>query len=95
MDDAVDAALFVLENYSGKEPVNIGVGCDLTIREIADVAMQVVGFTGKIVYDSTKPDGSPQKLLDVSKLKQLGWTAKTNLEEGATKAYADFLAKQK
>jgi GDP-L-fucose synthase len=94
-DDAADAALFVLENYSGKDPVNIGVGRDLTIREIADVAMRTVGFKGEIVYDETKPDGSPQKLLDVSKLKQLGWTAKTNLEEGAAKAYADFLAKQK
>jgi GDP-L-fucose synthase len=95
VDDAVDAALFVLENYSGKDPINIGVGKDLTIREIADVAMRTVGFKGEIVYDKTKPDGSPQKLLDVSKLKSLGWTAKTNLEEGAAKAYADFLAKQK
>jgi GDP-L-fucose synthase len=95
VDDAVDAALFVLENYPGKDPINIGIGKDWTIREIADVAMRTVGFKGEIVYDKTKPDGSPQKLLDVSKLKQLGWTAKTSLEEGAAKAYADFLAKQK
>lgn len=95
VDDAVDAAIFVLRNYTGKEPMNIGVGSDLTIREIADVAMRAVGFSGEIVYDASKPDGSPQKLLDVAKLKSLGWTAKTSLEAGAAKAYADFLAKQK
>ena len=95
VDDAVDAALFVLRNYTGKEPVNIGVGSDLTIRAIADVAMRVVGFKGEIVYDASKPDGSPQKLLDVAKLKSLGWTAKTRLASGAAIAYTDFLAKQK
>jgi GDP-L-fucose synthase len=94
VDDAVDAALFVLRNYAGKDPINIGVGCDLSIREIADVAMRTVGFKGEIVYDASKPDGIPQKLLDVSRLKSLGWTAKTSLEEGAAKAYADFLARQ-
>ena len=95
VDDAVDAAMYVLRHYTGKDPVNIGVGQDLTIREIADVAMRTVGFTGEIVYDSTKPDGTPQKLLDVSKLNLLRWKAKTSLEVGAAIAYADFLAKQK
>ena len=95
VDDAVDAALFVLQNYTGKEPMNIGLGSDLTIREIADVAMRTVGFAGEIVYDSTKPDGAMQKLLDVTKLKSSGWTAKTSLETGAAIAYADFLARQK
>lgn len=95
VDDAVDAALFVLKNYFGKDPINIGLGSDLTIREIADVAMRMVGFSGEIVYDSTKPDGAMQKLLDVSKLKSLGWVANTSLEDGAAKAYADFLTKQK
>jgi GDP-L-fucose synthase len=94
VDDAVDAALFVLRHYTGKDPVNIGTGQDLTIREIADVVMSTVGFQGEIVYDSTKPDGAPQKLLDVSRLNSLGWKAKTSLEAGAALAYADFLAKQ-
>jgi GDP-L-fucose synthase len=94
VDDAVDAALFVLKNYAGKDPVNVGVGSDLTIREIADVAMQAVGFRGGIAYDRTKPDGAMQKLLDISKLSSLGWTAKTSLEAGAAIAYADFLANQ-
>jgi GDP-L-fucose synthase len=94
VDDAVDAAVFVLRNYAGKEPVNVGVGSDLTIREIADVAMRAVGFHGDIVYDSTKPDGAMQKLLDISKLNSLGWKAKTSLEVGAAIAYADFLARQ-
>ncbi len=93
VDDAVDAALFVLQNYAGKDPLNIGLGSDLTIREIADVVMRVVGYQGEIVYDASKPDGAMQKLLDVSKLKSLGWSAKTNLETGAAIAYADFLAK--
>jgi len=91
----VDAALCVLRQDTGKDPLNIGVGQDLTIREIADVAMRSVGFKGEIAYDSTKPDGAPQKLLDVSKLNSLGWKAKTSLEAGAAVAYADFLAKQK
>jgi GDP-L-fucose synthase len=95
VDDAVDAALFVLRHYTGKDPINVGVGQDLTIREIADVAMRTVGFKGEIAYDSTKPDGAPQKLLDVSKLNSLGWKAKTSLDAGAALAYADFLAKQK
>ncbi len=94
VDDAADAALFVLQNHSGKDPVNIGIGRDLAIREIAEVTMRVVGFQGAIVYDATKPDGSPQKLLDVSKLNALGWRAKTSLEAGVAMAYADFLAKQ-
>jgi len=95
VDDAVDAALYVLRQDTGKDPINIGVGQDLTIREIADVAMRTIGFKGEIAYDSTKPDGAPQKLLDVSKLNSLGWKAKTSLEAGAAVAYADFLAKQK
>jgi GDP-L-fucose synthase len=94
VDDAVDAALFVLENYAGKDPVNVGVGSDLTIRQIAEVAMSAVGFHGEVAYDSTKPDGAMQKLLDISKLSSLGWKASTSLEAGAAIAYADFLAKQ-
>ena len=92
VEDAVDAALFVIRNYDGKDPVNVGVGQDRTIREIAEVVMRTVGYTGKIAFDPSKPDGVMQKLLDVTKLKSLGWTAQTSLEEGAARAYADFLA---
>jgi len=95
VDDAAHAALFVLQHYTGNDPVNIGVGSDLTIREIADVTMRTVGFKGEIVYDASKPDGIPQKLMDVSNLKSLGWTAQISLEDGVARAYADFLSKQK
>ena len=95
VDDAVDAALFVLRHYTGRDFLNIGVGQDLTIREIAAVVMSTVGFKGEIVYDATRPDGAPQKLLDVSRLNSLDWKAKTSLEAGAAIAYADFLAKQR
>jgi GDP-L-fucose synthase len=94
VDDAAEAAVFVLKNYTGMDPVNVGVGSDLTIREIAEVAMRAVGFRGEIAYDSSKPDGALQKLLDISKLSSLGWKARTSLEAGAAIAYADFLAKQ-
>lgn len=95
VDDAADAAVFVLQHYTGKDPINIGVGIDMTVQEIANCVKQTVGFKGEIIYDASKPDGAPRKLLDVSKLKSLGWTAKTSLEAGAAKAYTDFLAKQK
>ena len=71
--------------------VNIGVGEDLTIAELARLVMDVTGYAGKIVFDPTKPDGTPRKLLDVSRLSGLGWRARTSLREGLAKAYADYL----
>lgn len=94
VDDMADAAVYLLETYAGDEIVNIGMGKDLTIAELAATVQQVVGFTGNIVYDADKPDGTPQKLLDVSRLTSLGWRYKTELRDGIAKAYASFLAKQ-
>lgn len=77
-----DAVLHLLEHYDGPEQVNVGTGTDVSIREIADTIAGVVGFDGATEWDTSKPDGTPQKLLDVSKLASLGWTASISLEEG-------------
>ncbi len=90
-DDLADACTFLMESdYSGPL-LNIGTGEDLTIRELANTVMDVVGFQGELLFDSTKPDGTPRKLLDVSALHALGWKAKTSLREGIAASYADFL----
>jgi GDP-L-fucose synthase len=91
VDDFADACVFVLKNYSRPPFINIGVGEDLTIAEFARTVAEVVGFHGKIVYDSSKPDGTPRKLVDVSRLSGMGWKAKVSLREGLAKAYAAFL----
>lgn len=91
-DDAADACIFVMKHYSEVGFLNIGTGADLTIREFAELVANVVGYNGKIVYDTSRPDGTPQKLLDVSKIKKLGWMPKIQLRDGLTRAYADFLA---
>jgi len=72
--------------------VNIGVGEDITIRELAETVKSVVGYEGKIVFDATKPDGTPRKLMDVARLNGMGWRAKTSFAQGMKQAYADFLA---
>ena len=82
VDDMAEACLHLLEHYDGPEQVNVGTGQDVTIREIADTIARVVGFTGTTEWDTDKPDGTPQKLLDVTKLAQAGWTAKIGLEAG-------------
>ena len=90
-DDLADACTFLMEkDYSGPL-LNIGTGEDLTIRELAETVMDVVGFEGELVFDSSKPDGTPRKLLDVSALHALGWKAKTSLREGIAVSYQDFL----
>jgi GDP-L-fucose synthase len=91
VDDFADACVFLLKNYSGSKFVNIGFGADMTIAEFARTVAEVVGFQGEIVYDNSKPDGTPQKLLDVGRLSSMGWKAKVSLKEGLAKAYADFL----
>jgi len=91
VDDFADACVFVLKNYSSSEFINIGFGADLTIAEFARTVADVVGYPGKIVFDTSKPDGTPLKLLDISRLSVLGWKAKTSLREGLGKAYTDFL----
>ena len=91
VDDFADACIFVLKNYSALQFINIGVGKDSTIAEFAQTVAEVVGFRGKIEYDTSKPDGMPLKLLDISRLASMGWEAKTPLRDGLRKAYDDFL----
>jgi len=87
VDDLAEACYFLMKNYSGREIVNIGTGSDVTIAELASIIADVAGFKGEIVYDASKPDGTPVKRLDVSKLKTLGWQAKTSLTEGIEQTY--------
>jgi GDP-L-fucose synthase len=91
-DDAADACVFVMKHYSDFEFINIGTGYDVTIAEFAKTVSEVVGYRGTIAYDTSRPDGPPQKLLNVTKLKKLGWSSKITLPEGLAQAYADFLA---
>lgn len=93
-DDLADACLFLMENYNEKEIINIGCGEDITIKELASLVKEITGYSGRLVFDHTKPDGTPRKLLDVSKIHGLGWNHKTPLIEGMKIAYQDFLAKQ-
>jgi GDP-L-fucose synthase len=90
VDDMAEACVFLMENGISDGLFNIGTGEDVTIRELAETVMGVVGFDGTIVYDSAKPDGTPRKLLDVDKMKTLGWSASTGLRDGIARAYADF-----
>ncbi len=91
VDDLADACLFLMNHYSGNETVNLGTGKELSIAGLAELVGRAVGYQGKITFDPSKPDGTPRKLLDVSKLTGLGWTYKTDLEEGIALAYDDFL----
>jgi GDP-L-fucose synthase len=95
VDDLADACVVVMKHYSGDEFVNVGTGEDITIAEFARLVAEVVGYEGKFAFDTSRPDGTPQKLLDVSKLASLGWRARTPLRAGLAAAYADFLARQR
>ncbi len=90
-DDLADACLFLLENYSQPGPINVGSGTDLTIQELAHLIQEVVGFEGELAFDAAKPDGTPRKLMDVSKLQHAGWKAKIGLREGIKTTYQWFL----
>ena len=92
VDDLADAVCYLMEQYDSPEIVNVGVGKDLSIAELAEVVKAVVGFTGKIVFDNSKPDGTPRKLLDVSRMTGLGWKATTDLETGIRATYRWYLA---
>ena len=91
VDDLANLCVFLMNNYSGNETVNAGTGKELTIRELTELVARVVGYTGAIKWDTTRPNGTPRKLLDVSKATALGWTYKTELEDGIRLAYEDFL----
>lgn len=90
-DDFAKACILLMEKYSQNQPINIGTGKDITITELANLVAQIVGFKGSIVYDTSRPDGTPQKLLCVDKIHSLGWENKTSLEKGIEIAYNDFL----
>jgi len=91
VEDAANSALFLMEHYTGNEPINIGVDEDLTIRELTELVNKVIGYQGELIFDASKPDGAPQKLLDVSRLHLMGWNAKRHLAEGIAKAYEWYL----
>ena len=93
-DDLADACYFLMEKYNEAEPINIGTGEDLTIRDLALTVKKIVGFEGELVFDTAKPDGTPRKLMDVSKLHELGWKHQIELEEGLKLAYQDYLTKK-
>ncbi len=92
VDDLANLCVFLMERYSGNETVNAGSGKEITIRGLTELVARVIGYEGAILWDTSKPNGTPRKLLDVSKSAAMGWTAKTSLEEGIRLAYADFLS---
>jgi len=93
VDDLAEASLFLMENYDGDQQVNVGVGEDLTIKDLAHLVATAVGYLGEIKWDTSKPDGTPRKLLDVSTLNNMGWRAKTGLEDGIRMAVQDYRAR--
>jgi GDP-L-fucose synthase len=93
-DDLADACVFVMKHYSGDDFLNVGTGEDITIADFAHVVAEVVGYEGALVFDASRPDGTPRKLLDVSKLLALGWRAQTPLRDGLAAAYTDFRSRE-
>lgn len=91
VDDLAELCVFLMNNYSGNETVNAGTGKEISIKQLTELVARVVGFDGEILWDKTKPNGTPRKLLDVSKAEKLGWRYKTELEDGIRMAYRDFL----
>lgn len=91
VDDVAEACYVLMENYLGLQHVNVGTGVDIAIKDLANLIKDKTGFNGELIWDTTKPDGTPRKLMDVSKLAQIGYTAKITLEEGIEKVYQDFL----
>lgn len=92
VDDLAELCVFLMQNYSGNETVNAGTGKEISIRDLSEMVARIVGYQGEIHWDTSKPNGTPRKLLDVSKTEKLGWHYKTELEEGIRLAYEDFLS---
>ena len=92
VDDVADACVFVLQRYSGDTPINIGTGADVSIAELANTVREIVGYDGEIEFDPVRPDGMPRKVMDVSKLREMGWTAPTELRNGVEQFYDWFLS---
>lgn len=93
-EDLADACVFLMENYDGEQFINIGIGDDISIKDLALLIKDIIGYKGEITFDPSKPDGTPRKLMDVSKLHSLGWKHKIPLEEGIKRAYIDFKEKE-
>jgi GDP-L-fucose synthase len=93
VDDLAEACVYLMRNYNEKSFVNIGSGVDLSIKELAFLIKDIVGFNGELIFDTTKPDGTPRKLMDVNKLKQLGWSYKIQLKDGIQKVYEEKFLK--
>lgn len=94
-DDLAEACVFLMDNYSNEQFINIGSGSEVTIKALAETVSKIIGFSGKLVWDTSKPDGTPRKLMDSSRLFALGWKPKVSLEEGIGLAYKDFCQNQK
>ena len=94
VDELADACAFLLQLSHPPDLINVGTGTEVTIRELTELVSAVVGFTGRVVWDRAKPDGTPRKLMDVSRLAALGWQARIALREGVVKTYASFLAEK-
>jgi GDP-L-fucose synthase len=92
-DDLAEACLFLMENYNEREIINVGCGEDISIKELAETIKNIVGFKGKLKFDTSRPDGTPRKLLDVSKLHSMGWKHTISLQDGIARAYQDFVTK--
>jgi GDP-L-fucose synthase len=92
VDDLAEACFFLMQSYNGEQLVNVGSGVDISIKDLALVVKKIVGFTGKLVFDETKPDGTYRKLMDVSKLEKLGWKYSIELEKGIESVYKDVVA---
>ncbi len=93
VDELADACLFLMKNYNNPEIINIGTGKDITIKDLAELVKRTIGYNGEIIWDSSKPDGTPRKLMDVSKLNSLGWKSTLSLEDGIKNTYNWFLSK--
>lgn len=93
-DDLAEGCLFLMNQYDGREFVNIGVGEDISIKELAELTAKIIGFDGELTFDSSRPDGTPRKLMDVTRMHELGWRHKTSLNDGIKIAYQDFLKKE-
>ena len=91
LDDLAGLCVFLMNNYSGNETVNAGTGREISIKALTEMVARIVGFGGVIRWDTTRPNGTPRKLLDISKATELGWTCRTELEDGIRLTYKDFL----
>ena len=93
MDDLADACVFVLEHYTGESHLNVGSGEEVTIADAAKLIAEMIDYRGKLVFDTSRPDGTPRKLLDSSKLIEMGWRARTSLREGLMLTYSEFITR--